>query len=184
VTSNRRDAKHNREHILLLARVLSKHGDVPAFNALARAAGVGVGTVYRHFADESALVEALAAEPLEALRSGMAAALADRDARAALARVVSLAVDVVMQHPLVAKLLTQQPAAARPLERQLGELIKRARRSGLRADVTVGDLRRLACGVELAATAGEKPREAAARYVDIVLKGMGLGKRTQRLRPA
>ena len=49
----------------------------------------------------------------------------------------------------------------------------RARRKKLiRADVKAGDLRRLVCGLELAARSGEEPAASAARYADIVLAGL------------
>ena len=55
----RRDAARNRERILAAARELLERGDDLALNAVARAADVGVGTVYRHFAGVDELEEVL-----------------------------------------------------------------------------------------------------------------------------
>ena len=59
----RRDARANRERLLSAARaVLREHGADAPLDAIARAAGVGIGTLYRHFPDRQALLEALAEE--------------------------------------------------------------------------------------------------------------------------
>ena len=55
----RADARRNRDRLLVVAvRALSQNGpDVP-LDAIAREAGVGIGTLYRHFPTREALVEA------------------------------------------------------------------------------------------------------------------------------
>ncbi|MEH3156527.1 MAG: TetR/AcrR family transcriptional regulator [Gordonia paraffinivorans] len=54
----RRDARRNRERVLDEARAMFAHGTAtPSFDAIARAAGVGVGTVYRHFPTRESLIE-------------------------------------------------------------------------------------------------------------------------------
>src|ERR1700738_3057524 len=56
----RRDAELNRRKILLSAsEVFAVNGLDATLDEVARHAGVGVGTVYRRFADKEALVEAL-----------------------------------------------------------------------------------------------------------------------------
>jgi AcrR family transcriptional regulator len=64
-TELRADAVRNRARILRIARGQLAAGDTSLqLNAIARLAGVGVGTVYRHFPNRHALVEALSAERL------------------------------------------------------------------------------------------------------------------------
>jgi AcrR family transcriptional regulator len=57
----RADAERNRRRVLDAARTLfAERGDEVQHAEVARAAGVGVGTVYRHFPTRQALVEAAA----------------------------------------------------------------------------------------------------------------------------
>jgi AcrR family transcriptional regulator len=59
VSPRRADTRRNNERILAAAAVsLAESGEV-SFNAIAKAAGVGVGTVYRHFPTPEALVLAV-----------------------------------------------------------------------------------------------------------------------------
>ncbi|MEA2246624.1 MAG: hypothetical protein QOH46_1153 [Solirubrobacteraceae bacterium] len=61
----RADARRNRERILDAARgACAEHGAAVQMDDVAGRAGVGVGTVYRHFATKEALIEALVAEKL------------------------------------------------------------------------------------------------------------------------
>ncbi|MER6663775.1 TetR/AcrR family transcriptional regulator [Amycolatopsis japonica] len=60
-TKPRADAERNRAKVVDAARALfAERGDDVQMPEIARAAGVGVGTVYRHFPDRQALVEAAA----------------------------------------------------------------------------------------------------------------------------
>src|ERR1700754_5269914 len=59
----RADARRNRERVLTAARtVFAEHGREAQMDDVARRAGVGVGTVYRHFPTKEALVNALAVD--------------------------------------------------------------------------------------------------------------------------
>jgi AcrR family transcriptional regulator len=56
----RADAKKNYEHILAVANVVvTKHGADASLRDIARRAGVGLGTLYRHFPTREALLDAL-----------------------------------------------------------------------------------------------------------------------------
>src|SRR6201996_6009941 len=64
----RRDAERNRQRILAAAaEVFTEHGLDATLDEVARAAGVGVGTVYRRFPDKESLVAALFRERIDAL---------------------------------------------------------------------------------------------------------------------
>jgi AcrR family transcriptional regulator len=66
----RADAARNRERILAAAReVFAERGIDATLDDVADRAGVGVGTVYRRFADKDELLDALFSEGLEALVS-------------------------------------------------------------------------------------------------------------------
>jgi AcrR family transcriptional regulator len=63
----RADAARNRARLLEVAlRVLSENGDAP-LDAIAKAAGVGSGTLYRHFPTREALIEAVYQNELTSL---------------------------------------------------------------------------------------------------------------------
>lgn len=56
----RADAKKNYDHLLAVARqVVAEHGAAASLRDVARRAGVGLGTLYRHFPTREALLEAL-----------------------------------------------------------------------------------------------------------------------------
>jgi len=64
----RADAERNRRRVLdVAARVFAERGSEATLNDIARVAGVGVGTVYRKFADKEALFDALFDEKIDAL---------------------------------------------------------------------------------------------------------------------
>ncbi|MGY1969774.1 TetR/AcrR family transcriptional regulator [Nocardia gipuzkoensis] len=66
----RADARRNRDHILGIAeRYFSDHGVNGSLDAIAKQAGVGAGTLYRHFPNREALLAALLAARDEALVS-------------------------------------------------------------------------------------------------------------------
>jgi AcrR family transcriptional regulator len=64
----RRDAERNRQRILVAAsQVFTERGLDATLDEVARAAGVGVGTVYRRFPDKEALVAELFRDRIDAL---------------------------------------------------------------------------------------------------------------------
>jgi len=186
----RADAARNRERVLAVARAAVEAGDASlALNEVARRAGVGVGTVYRHFPTRQALLEAVAAEPLDQLLAGMRAAEAEPDPLAALTLLVRAAVVVETGHAGFAEVLTAPCAADAATAATKAELIAagervlvRARASGVvRPDLDAGDVQRLVCGMGYAARiggdsadgAGAADRAARAdRYTEVLIAGM------------
>jgi AcrR family transcriptional regulator len=84
----RTDAQRNRAHILDVAeRHFAEHGVTGSLDAIAKRAGVGAGTLYRHFPNRDALLDALLAARAEELVVRRDAIRRDeRDATQALAR--------------------------------------------------------------------------------------------------
>ncbi|MET9496043.1 helix-turn-helix domain-containing protein [Streptomyces sp. NPDC006552] len=81
----RADARRNREKLLAAARtVFSSTHESASLEAVAREAGVGIGTLYRHFPTREALVEALYAAELDAVVDSAPALLAALPPEAAL----------------------------------------------------------------------------------------------------
>src|SRR6202012_3943095 len=76
----RRDAERNRQRILAAAaEVFTEHGLDATLDEVARAAGVGVGTVYRRFPDKESLVAELFRDRVDALVTVAEEACAARD---------------------------------------------------------------------------------------------------------
>ena len=62
----RADARRNYETVLAAAReAFAEGGESTALEAIARRAGVGIGTLYRHFPNRQALLEALYVDEVE-----------------------------------------------------------------------------------------------------------------------
>src|SRR5690349_17303864 len=98
-TQLRKDAARNWERIVAVARDLVDQGTPLQLNDVARRAGLGVATVYRHFATPEALLEAVAAPCLEALVTHGEQALADTDPWRALASFLSHVVEAQVTDP-------------------------------------------------------------------------------------
>src|ERR1700686_2314084 len=77
----RADARRNRARILAAARELFASEDPEVqMDDIARGAGVGVGTVYRHFPDKEALMGELVRERFGLFNEHLGRALADQTA--------------------------------------------------------------------------------------------------------
>ena len=144
----RSDAERNRARILDAARRLyTETGSAVTHNEVARAAGVGVGTVYRRFPQREDLLRALFEDQLDAVAALAEAALAEPDPwqglRAFLARVVELqAADRGLQEYMLGP---QAHARARASTDRLvpvvGQLLERAQERGqVRPEVTATDV--------------------------------------------
>jgi AcrR family transcriptional regulator len=92
----RKDAARNWQRIVEVGRRLVDDGVPLQLNDVARLAGVGVATVYRHFATPEALLETVAAPGLEALAAHGERALADGDPWQALTSFLFAAIDMML----------------------------------------------------------------------------------------
>lgn len=177
----RADSARVRGQMLAAARERVRGGDLDLpMNAIAKDAGVGVGTAYRHFPNRQALLEALAAESLGTLVADAEAGAADPDPAAGFAALLRNGLRLLRDDPALAAVLSSaQPAclaATTDLTTQLGgavqTILARARAGGaIRPDVTADDVRRLICGLQHAVAAGADSG-AEDRYLDILLAGL------------
>ncbi|WP_340385353.1 helix-turn-helix domain-containing protein [Streptomyces sp. SS7] len=145
----RADALRNRERIVTAAReMFTELGpDVP-LDDIARRAGVGNATVYRHFPDRDALVREVVCSVLDrTVLAGQAALAESGDAFAALERFVHASADerVSALCPMVSSTFDQHhpdlESARLRVERIIEEVMDRAKAAGqLRHDVGVGDV--------------------------------------------
>ncbi|MET8000734.1 TetR/AcrR family transcriptional regulator [Nonomuraea glycinis] len=177
----RADAARNRARVLRIAREqLATGDDSLMFNSIARLAGVGVGTVYRHFPNRQALLEALMAERFQRLVSEAQAAAADEDALAGLHRLLRYALGHVLDGPGFTGVLeaasdadARTSAMKTDFDRAITELLDRARQTGaIRPDLEADDVRRLLCGIEHAVRVGEDRARHTELYLGVLLEGL------------
>lgn len=177
----RADAARNRARVLRVAREqLAAGDDSLQLNALARLAGVGVGTVYRHFPTRHALWEALSAERFQELVDEARAAADDEDALAGLHHLLRFTLMRMLDDSGFAAVLesagdaeAQTSALKAELDRAVAQLLDRARRAGaIRRDVEADDVRRLLCGIEHAVRSGDSDPAHTEVYLDVLLEGL------------
>ncbi|WP_306208036.1 TetR/AcrR family transcriptional regulator [Actinoplanes sp. RD1] len=181
----RKDAARNWQRIVEVGRRLADAGLPIQLNEVARAAEVGVATVYRHFPTPEALLETLAMPGLEAQVRQAEQALAGDDPWAALRGFLHAGLEVQITDPAVAAALAA-PETALPGTEELRQrlvalfeqLLDRAQAAGATDPaVMAADLRPLMCGVAFAArvhpAADAAGRAATAhRYLDVLLDGL------------
>ena len=175
----RADARRNRERILESARAaFAESGADAQIDDVARHAGVGVGTVYRHFPTKEALLAELvrqkfrlfadrAREALESPEEPFAAIEGLLRANAATA-----AEDVGIQYAIAGAAGEQAWAQAQAEQAELVEvteqLLERARRAGtIRPDIEAIDIAMLMCGV--CSAMGPRPGFDWRRHLDLVV---------------
>jgi AcrR family transcriptional regulator len=175
----RADARRNRERILAAAKtIFAEQGIGAQMDDVARAAGVGVGTVYRHFPTKDALMERLVAQHFEAIIEIEREALTITDPWEAFASMIRsgaalMAVDTHMRQAML-RFPDSAWEHARPeneIVDELGDrLIRRAQEAGaLRMDFSVADMPMVMGG--LCASIG-LPGADPQRLVEILLAGL------------
>jgi AcrR family transcriptional regulator len=154
----RADAQRNRDLLLAAARdAFTERGATASLEEIARRAGVGVGTLYRHFPNRQALLEAVYVEEVEALCRS-AADHADEPSWSALVHWFNRFVDyVATKRALVDEMMATMSVDA-PVFRTChdaifqagGPLLERAKKDGVvRADVELMDVMRLVSGITM-----------------------------------
>jgi AcrR family transcriptional regulator len=145
----RADALRNRERIVAAAReIFVEYGPEAPLDDIARRAGIGNATLYRHFADRQALFrDVLLSVMALTTEHAQRAAVQEADPFTALRDFAHMAVDErvgALCGMLVGGLdrnSTELEAQCERLENAVEALMERARQAGqLRPDVTVGDL--------------------------------------------
>ncbi len=176
----RTDAQRNRERILEVAKeAFTRRGASASLDDIAKEAGVGAGTLYRHFPTRDALIEAVyrtevgklaAAErkfaeampPIEALRAWML-----------------LFVDYIATKQIIAPVLNTfvggpsklYEGSRDQIQGAIDGLVKRAIRSGdIRKDLDPFDLLRALIGVSYVSSTPDW-QQSAKRLVDILITG-------------
>jgi AcrR family transcriptional regulator len=171
----RADARRNREAILKAARaVFSAQGREAHLGDVARRAKVGMGTVYRHFPDKEALLEALAREQFEILTEWAREAQDAPDPGPALEALLWRGAELqASDRALMEAVAEFKPSVAQQaseLQECMGKLLARAQEAGhIRADATGDDIRLMMCGL---GSVMQMSGEGWRRYLTVMLDGM------------
>jgi AcrR family transcriptional regulator len=146
----RADARRNRDRVLEAARTaFASEGSDVSLDEIARRAGVGAGTVYRHFATKEALFEAVVFDRMGELVEEARSLLGDPDPGLAFSSFIEhLGREGARKRDLVEALagdgihlqLAEAPVV-RELTDVLAELLRRAQFAGaVRSDISVDDV--------------------------------------------
>jgi AcrR family transcriptional regulator len=183
VSPLRKDAARNWQHIVDTARQFVDDGTPLRLNDVARAASIGVATVYRHFPTPEALLETIARPALERLADVADRALAGDDAWEAFAGYLAAGIDAQLADASVQPVfaaaghaLPETTELVGRLNATSGLLLDRARAAGVvSAGLTPEDVVRLMCGVVFAGTVHAAPEQRpllTRRYLEMVLTGL------------
>ncbi|WP_173574728.1 SbtR family transcriptional regulator [Acetobacter sicerae] len=176
----RSDGQRNRENLLTVARTAFTAGEVDiALDEIARRAGVGIGTLYRHFPNRDALIEAVYRIELDRLAEAVPALAAQHPPVEALRAWMRLFVDYIAAKQMIAPALNGLVGgtsalyahSSTVLQNAIDQLMTTAVASGdMRNDVEPIDLLRALAGVSNY-SAGPGWENSAKRLVDILIAG-------------
>jgi AcrR family transcriptional regulator len=176
----RADAERNRAHVLDAARELfGQRGDEVQMDEVARHAGVGVGTLYRHFPTKEALVAAAAEQRFNEIQVAYKAARADLADELEALRLLLIHVGEAQTRDRGFSIVVEttlgsgdpQGGARAELEAELTALVRKGQASGvIRPDIDPADALAVTCG--LATAIVRRPAGEWHHYVDIIIDGL------------
>lgn len=172
----RTDARLNRERLIAAAQeVFTEAGPGASLNEIARRAGVGPGTLYRHFASRQILLTAVLADRVQALCEQAEKLRTSDSADNALAQwLAEFLAHARANQGMGSALMVNEPGAPDLDCHQLilnaaDGLLTRAQQHGTaRADLAAGDLVQLITGIALS-TARNEDAEQARRLLALAL---------------
>ncbi|HLN04998.1 MAG TPA: helix-turn-helix domain-containing protein [Acidimicrobiales bacterium] len=178
----RADARRNRARVLEAAEaVFGSEGLAVPIDIIAERAGVGVGTIYRHFPTKEVLFEAIVLSHFERLVDDARCLVKADDPAEALFGYLARLVDLAFAKRDLADALAgagidvkaTASGVKHQLEAAIGELLVRAQRAGaVRADVTVADLMGFVTGACMATDRQIGDPGSPRRMLDIVCDGL------------
>jgi AcrR family transcriptional regulator len=176
----RMDAQRNRERILEVAKdAFARSGAGTSLDDIAKQAGVGAGTLYRHFPTRDALLEAVYRTEVEKLAAAERKLAQDLSPIEALRAWMLLFVDYIATKQIIAPALNTlvggpskvYEASGAQITGAIRALVERAIESGdIRRDLDPLDLLRALIGVSNVAC-GPDWQQSARRLVDILITG-------------
>jgi AcrR family transcriptional regulator len=176
----RADAQRNRERILEVAKqAFTRSGADTSLDDIAKQAGVGPGTLYRHFPTREELLKAVYRNELENLATAEEKFAETMPPVGALRAWLLLFVDAVAAKQIIAPALNTLvgdhkkvfEASYAQMHEAIRRLVKRAVKSGdIRKDLDPMDLLRALVGVANVASSPDW-QQSARRLVDILIAG-------------
>jgi AcrR family transcriptional regulator len=176
----RADAQRNRERILEIAKeAFTRYGANASLDDIAKQAGVGPGTLYRHFPTREQLLKAVYRTELEKLAAAERALAEKMPPVEALRAWLLLFVDAIAAKQLIGPALNTLlgdpkkvfEASYAKMYEAIRALVKRAVQSGdVRKDLEPMDLLRALVGVANVASTPDW-QQSARRLVDILIAG-------------
>ena len=177
----RADAQRNRIRLLETAKAaFAEKGPGASLDEIARTAGVGAGTLYRHFPTRDALIEAVYRNETEQLVAAANGLAETQSPLGALREWLLLFVDYMATkhgmydalNSIVGGTSELYSASTEQMKQAIAKLIDRAVASGdIRLDIDPLDLLRALAGVANV-SAGPDGQQAAKRMVDILIAGV------------
>lgn len=177
----RADARRNRARLLDAARaLLAEQGVAAPLEAVARRAGVGIGTLYRHFPTREALVEALYRDELDAMLEAGARLSASLPPEEALAQFLQRSLDYMATKRGLGDALRQvmqaQPELMHAAKASFPDIVARLVEQGvaagrLRPDAEAEDVMQTLFGL-YNAPSGPDWRRRAGRIIGLLVEGM------------
>jgi AcrR family transcriptional regulator len=176
----RTDAQRNRERILEVAKeAFTRRGANASLDDIAKEAGVGAGTLYRHFPTRDALIEAVYRTEVEKLAAAERKFAEAMPPIEALRAWMLLFVDYIATKQIIAPVLNTfvggpsklYEGSRAHIQRAIDGLVKRAIKSGdIRKDLEPFDLLRALIGVSHVASSPDW-QQSAKRLIDILITG-------------
>jgi AcrR family transcriptional regulator len=179
--ARRADAQRNVERLILAAReAFAAHGPNAPLDDIARTAGVGAGTLYRHFPTRLALFEAVYRDSVERLCADGERLAATEPPAEALVDWLKGFVNVVSQKRGLAAALTEEGRTSElfvqchtMINATGGALLDRAKAAGaVRDDLELGDLLKMAKAFALAAESSPEGPALAERLLVLSMDGL------------
>ena len=176
----RADALRNRNTLVQVARDAFAASDTVTLEGIARAAGVGIGTLYRHFPTREALVEAVYAAELDDVTGSVATLLAELPPDAALRAWMGRYAAFFATKRGMAETLRAGWASGRivttstrqRINAAIATLLTSGAEAGtLRGDVDPDDVTVMLLGIFLSTTTG-RPSEQTGRLLDLVMDAL------------
>ncbi|WP_077797489.1 TetR/AcrR family transcriptional regulator [Streptomyces sp. JHA26] len=177
----RADAARNRDQLLAVATRMFASADAePSMRAIAREAGVGIGTLYRHFPTRESLVDAVYQDHVERLTTGARQLLGQLPPAAAMRRWMDMFGDWIatkngMLDTLVTMIETGEIAHAQTraeLLTAITAMLDAGHATGeIRSDITAEDIAAALIGIFTVAPRPEREAQAG-RLLDLMMDGL------------